>query len=105
MLTGAKLKFWIFPNLDNEKTGFFESFKPTYSVEWVKPKKKTKKKVSSVITEEENDDKGASEKPSLEPEEESKDDEADEATKNAAENGDSTTSKDISEPQSSSIAE
>ncbi len=48
VLTGAKLKFWLFPNLDNEKAGFFESFKPLYSVDWTKEKdkKKSKKKNS-----------------------------------------------------------
>lgn len=38
--SAGKLKFWVLPNLDNEKTGFIESFKPFYSVEWVKNKKK-----------------------------------------------------------------
>lgn len=41
-----KLKFWILPNLDNEKTGFVESFKPFYSVEWAKGKKSKKSKGS-----------------------------------------------------------
>ena len=43
VVTAGKLKFWILPNLDNEKAGFFESFKPFYSAEWVKEKKKSKK--------------------------------------------------------------
>lgn len=42
--TGGKLSFWILPNLDSEKTGFFDSFKPLHSSEWAKPKKKSKKK-------------------------------------------------------------
>ncbi len=45
-LTLGKLKFWILPNLDSEKTGFIESFKPFYSVEWVKSKKSKKAKGS-----------------------------------------------------------
>ncbi len=52
VLTAGKLKFWVFPNLDNEKTGFFESFKPFHSVEWVKDKKKSKKKTTAVVAEE-----------------------------------------------------
>lgn len=40
VLTGGKLKFWVLPNLDNEKMGFFGSFRPFHSVEWVKVKKK-----------------------------------------------------------------
>lgn len=47
VLTGGKLKFWILPNLDNEKTGFLESFRPFHSVEWVKEKKKSKKSSQS----------------------------------------------------------
>lgn len=43
--TGGKLSFWILPNLDSEKTGFFDSFTPLHSAEWAKPKKKSKKKV------------------------------------------------------------
>ncbi len=30
----GKIKFWIFPNLDNEKLGFLDSFKPFYSFEY-----------------------------------------------------------------------
>ena len=46
VLTAGKLKFWILPNLDNEKSGFLESFKPFYSVEWAKSKKSKKTKGS-----------------------------------------------------------
>lgn len=50
----GKINFWIFPNLDNEKLGFVESFKPFYSFEYRngskgskgKKKKKDKDKVS-----------------------------------------------------------
>ena len=44
--SAGKLKFWVLPNLDNEKTGFVESFKPFYSIEWVKNKKKKANKSS-----------------------------------------------------------
>ncbi len=44
MFTAGKLHFWVMPNLDNEKCGFFESFHPLYSVEWKKEKSKKKKK-------------------------------------------------------------
>ena len=33
IITIGKVHFWIFPNLENEKCGFFESFKPFYSIE------------------------------------------------------------------------
>jgi len=49
VVTVGKLKFWILPNLDNEKTGFIESFKPIYSVEWAKKKKSKKAKGSKSI--------------------------------------------------------
>ena len=39
----GKVTFWIFPNMDNDKCGFVESFKPFYSVEVAKDKKKKKK--------------------------------------------------------------
>ncbi len=42
MFTAGKLHFWVMPNLDNEKCGFFESFHPLYSIEWKKSKKKKK---------------------------------------------------------------
>lgn len=55
--TGGKLSFWILPNLDSEKTGFFDSFKPLHSAEWAKPKKKSKKKaLKSETSEIERDD-------------------------------------------------
>lgn len=43
VLTGGKLKFWILPNLDDEKMGFFDSFRPLHSIEWTTAKKKSKK--------------------------------------------------------------
>lgn len=33
VLTIGKVHFWIFPNLENEKLGFIDSFFPLYSVE------------------------------------------------------------------------
>ena len=50
MATGGKLSFWILPNLDSEKTGFLDSFKPLHSAEWAKPKKKSKKKAQKPET-------------------------------------------------------
>ena len=44
MFTLGKLFFWVLPNLDNEKCGFFESFKPLYSIEWKKDKTRRSKK-------------------------------------------------------------
>ena len=41
--TIGKVHFWVFPNLDNEKCGFIESFRPLYSFEVKKSKKKSKK--------------------------------------------------------------
>lgn len=67
VVTLGKIKFWIFPNLDNEKLGFVDSFKPFYSLEHkdaakdAKGKKKKKK------------DKGTSEKPSGDSEQGAKD--------------------------------
>lgn len=37
----GKINFWLLPNLDNEKLGVIDSFKPLYSLK--KKKKKTKK--------------------------------------------------------------
>lgn len=51
----GKVKFWIFPNLDNEKLGFLESFKPFYSFEYREAKGGKGKKKKK--------EKGASEKP------------------------------------------
>lgn len=45
--TLGKYHFWVFPNLDNEKCGFVDSFKPFYSLEFKKSKKKSKKEKSS----------------------------------------------------------
>lgn len=33
VVTLGKVQFWIFPNLNEEKYGFFDSFKPFYSIE------------------------------------------------------------------------
>lgn len=43
VVTAGKVSFWIFPNLDNEKCGFLDSFRPFYSVDIAKEKKKKKK--------------------------------------------------------------
>ena len=49
MITVGKIHFWIFPNLDDEKSDFFGSFRPFYSVEVSsKSTKKTKKKKAGV---------------------------------------------------------
>ncbi len=48
VFTIGKLHFWVLPNLDNEKCGFFESFRPTYSIEWKKDKSKKKKKRTEI---------------------------------------------------------
>ena len=34
VISFGKINFWIFPNLDNEKLGFLDSFKPFYSFEY-----------------------------------------------------------------------
>ena len=65
MFTVGKLHFWVFPNLDNEKCGFFESFKPFYSVEWKKDK--TKKKKTSTKDETEGDKEGNGGQEDIEP--------------------------------------
>ena len=65
MFTVGKLHFWVFPNLDNEKCGFFESFKPFYSVEWKKDK--TKKKKTSTKDETEGDKEGNGRQEDIEP--------------------------------------
>ena len=84
VFTGGKLKFWILPNLDNEKTGFFESFMPFYSVEWVKEKKKLKKKAKA----EESQSKESDDEASLETKEEA-DDKGEEEGECSPEDGDS----------------
>ena len=33
MVTAGKFYFWVFPNLNDEKCGFLDSFKPFYSLE------------------------------------------------------------------------
>ena len=33
IFTAGKVYFWVFPYLNDEKRGFFESFKPFYSME------------------------------------------------------------------------
>ena len=44
MFTTGKVHFWLFPNLNDDSYGFFESFRPLYSVKGLKRKKKGKKK-------------------------------------------------------------
>lgn len=51
-VTSGKLDFCIFPNLDNEKLGVIDSFKPLYSVKW-----KSKKKHRSSERDEKDDKK------------------------------------------------
>lgn len=57
VLSLGKIKFWIFPNLDNEKLGFIDSFKPFYSFEYKDASKGSKGKKKKK-------DKGSSGKPS-----------------------------------------
>ena len=64
----GKIKFWIFPNLDNEKLGFIDSFKPFYSFEYKDATKGSKGKKKKK-------DKGSSGKPSGETEPSAIDDE------------------------------
>ena len=42
--TAGKLDVWVLPNLDAPDLGFFESFKPAYTVEWRSSKKVPKPK-------------------------------------------------------------
>merc|ERR1712228_1132585 len=57
IVTGGKLKLWIFPNL-TEDVGFFESFVPAYVYTYDKPKKdKDSDDEESSAEEEEEDDK------------------------------------------------
>lgn len=39
-LSGGKVVFWLLPNLDDEKLGVIDSFKPFYSLKFKKKKKK-----------------------------------------------------------------
>ena len=41
-LSVGKINFWLLPNLDNERLGIIDSFKPLYSLKF-KKKKKSKK--------------------------------------------------------------
>ena len=41
-LTNTKVEFWLLPNLDNDKLGVIDSFKPFYTLKF-KKKKKSKK--------------------------------------------------------------
>ena len=60
ILTGGKLKLWIFPNL-TEDVGFFESFVPAYVYTYDKPKKdKDSDDEESSDEEEEEEEKGES---------------------------------------------
>ena len=61
ILTGGKLKLWIFPNL-TEDVGFFESFVPAYVYTYDKPKKdKDSDDEESSDEEEVEEEKGESE--------------------------------------------
>lgn len=55
ILTGTKLKFWIFPNL-TEDVGFFESFVPAYVYTYDKPEKKDSDDEESEEEESEDED-------------------------------------------------
>ena len=58
IVTGGKLKLWIFPNL-TEDVGFFESFVPAYVYTYDKPKKvKDSDDEESSDEEEEEEEKG-----------------------------------------------
>ena len=46
-LTNTKVEFWLLPNLDNDKLGVIDSFKPFYSLKF-KKKKKSKKQDKEV---------------------------------------------------------
>lgn len=46
-LTNTKVEFWLLPNLDNDKLGVIDSFKPFYSLKF-KKKKKSKKQDKQV---------------------------------------------------------
>ncbi|KAL5490818.1 hypothetical protein EMCRGX_G016005 [Ephydatia muelleri] len=52
--TGGRMELWLVPNLTNEKLGFFDSFKPLYSLK--KKRKKEGKKASSKGSDQENSD-------------------------------------------------
>lgn len=41
--TSGKVIFWLLPNLDDDKMGVIDSFKPFYSVKFKKKKKKQDK--------------------------------------------------------------
>ena len=45
-LSVGKINLWLLPNLDNERLGVLESFKPLYSLKF-KKKKKSKKDQSN----------------------------------------------------------
>ena len=59
ILTGGKLKLWIFPNL-TEDVGFFESFVPAYVYTYDKPKKDKDSDDEESSDEEEEEEKGES---------------------------------------------
>lgn len=53
----GKVNFWLLPNLDNEKLGVIDSFKPLYSIERKKGSgKKSKKKQTEDMKEDASDD-------------------------------------------------
>jgi len=55
--SGAKLKFWIFPNL-TEDVGFFESFVPAYTYTYTGPKKEKESDDEESESEDEEEEKG-----------------------------------------------
>ena len=58
-LSYGKINLWLLPNLDNEKLGIIESFKPLYSLERKKKsgkKSKAKKQVEDTTTDSSQED-------------------------------------------------
>lgn len=61
-MTVGKVHFWLLPNLDNEKLGIIDSFKPLYSIKRKKTKgKKDSKSKTKSLAEEAEDDSDADE--------------------------------------------
>ena len=86
----GKIKFWILPNLDNEKLGFVESFKPFYSFEYKDASKGSKGKKKR-----KDKDKGTTvgEKASKETENASKDEDQGEEEEEDAKESEDTSEK------------
>ena len=66
----GKIHLWLLPNLDNEKLGIIDSFKPFYSIEQKKKsgkKSKTKKQVEDTKADLSQEDSGQQEEKVDEP--------------------------------------